>query len=540
MSRIILNLLKMKSSINLFAILFAIFFISSCGDGDKNISEIELIPVKNGNEFQYIDREGKIVINPQFSVATIFRDGLALVKTSGSEPKWGFITEEGKFAINANYKSATVFSDGLAWVVAENAPPTLINTKGEAKFTLQDAETVRNFKEGLAAFSVIDSSGVKWGFVDNTGKVKINPQFLNTGSFSNGKCAVENSEEKWGYIDKDGKIIINYQFDNAKKFIDGKAIVVLDQKAGLIDEQGKYIINPQFSTMANDGDRFLIEQNEKWGWCDSEGKITINPQFSDALPFLGNDFAAVKSGKSWGYIDIEGKSVINPQFDIAFPYNGKLALVLSGGKIGFIDGEGKYIINPQFDAVSDDMIPYMLGVNSEFESVETDFFNITPIVNMINVNKPKGLTLSSNLSDVISTLKITESEFDRYRTEHMVIRDEKVTRDVSYNFYVMAEAYLNVRDGWNTKTVFNPNAIVQGFAYVFDLEGKALGREKEVMEAIEKSFTGFKKDDQQSTDESKIYTNNNQLIRLFLSGNRITVVIANNIQNTSQEEETGD
>lgn len=137
----------MKSRINLFAILFAIFFISSCNDDGKKNSEIKLIPVRNGNEFQYIDREGKIVINPQFSVATIFRDGLALVKTSGSEPKWGFITEEGKFAINANYKSATVFSDGLAWVVSDNAAPTLINTKGEAKFTLQDAETVENFKK---------------------------------------------------------------------------------------------------------------------------------------------------------------------------------------------------------------------------------------------------------------------------------------------------------------------------------------------------------------------------------------------------------
>ncbi|MBK9317499.1 MAG: WG repeat-containing protein [Bacteroidetes bacterium] len=78
----------MKRTIQLFAIYLLISFISSCGGG-KSVSEIKLIPVKSGEDFQYIDKQGKIVINPQFSEATIFRNGLALIKTSGNEPKWG-------------------------------------------------------------------------------------------------------------------------------------------------------------------------------------------------------------------------------------------------------------------------------------------------------------------------------------------------------------------------------------------------------------------------------------------------------------------
>jgi hypothetical protein len=64
----------MKYKLYLFSILFATFFIVSCNDGNKVISEIKLIPVKNGNDYQFIDKEGKIAINPQFSEATIFRD----------------------------------------------------------------------------------------------------------------------------------------------------------------------------------------------------------------------------------------------------------------------------------------------------------------------------------------------------------------------------------------------------------------------------------------------------------------------------------
>jgi hypothetical protein len=354
------------------AILIAMSFSSCNFFGSGGISELKLIPVKSGKEFQYIDKEGKIVINPQFNEATVFRNGLALVQSSGNEPKWGFITDDGKYAITATYKDATVFSDDLAWVVSENAAPTAINAKGEVKITLTDAQSVRIFKEGLAAYSVMDSIGVKWGFVDKEGKVKINPQFSNTGNFSNGKSAVSNKEGKWGFIDKEGKIVINNQFDGAGEFVKGKAVVNSGGKSGVIDENGKYLINPQFSNMMVDNDMFLFEQDGKWGWCDSEGKIIINAQFKDAYPFNNNDLAAVRSGESFGYIDKTGKIVINPQFDHAIPFNGKLALVISNSKIGFIDKDGKYVLNPQFDDVSLDLVTYMLNGSSRYESVETD------------------------------------------------------------------------------------------------------------------------------------------------------------------------
>lgn len=531
----------MKNTLQFFAIFIAITFLSSCGGGGKSISEVKLIPVKSGNDFQYIDKEGKIIINPQFSEATIFRNGLALVRTSGDIPKWGYISEDGKFAITASYKAATVFSDDLAWVVSEFAPPTAINNKGEIKATLQDAETVKIFKEGLSAFSIIDSNGVKWGFVDKEGKVKINPQFSNTGYFSNGRCAVANSDEKWGYIDMDGKLLINYQFEKAKEFVDGKAIVVSGGKTGLIDEGGKYQINPQFADMVDDRGKYLIEQDGKWGWCDKGGKIIINPQFAQAFPFMGNDLSAVQSGKSWGYIDVEGKIVVNPQFDMALPFNEKIALVVNSKKIGFIDASGKYVINPQFEDISEDFVMYMLNGSSKFESVETDFFNITSIVNSVNVNKPEGLLLSSKLSDVVTKLKVTESQFSEYSTEHLVVNNEKITNDASVSFYVFANPFKEIPDGWYTKKVFNLDATVQGYAYAISLSGKGRGKEKDVKDAIEKSFTGYKKDATESSEAMTVFKNEKQTIKSYLSNSsQIIIVITSNQNETAQNEQYGD
>lgn len=505
-----------------------ILFLAACKNG---VDEIKFFPVKSGKDFEYIDREGKIIINPQFSEASVFRNGLALVQTSVENPKWGFIGEDGKYVINAAYKSATVFSDDLAWVISENAAPTAIDNKGAVKITLQDAESVKIFKEGLAAYSVIDSTGVKWGFVNKEGKVTINPQFTYVGNFNNGNCAVANKEGKWGYIDKKGTLTINYQFDRAKEFANGKAVVFLSGKAGVIDEKGKYTINPQFSDMRNDGEAFLVEQDGKWGWSDRDGKIIINPQFSAAHPFLGFSLAAVQSGENWGFIDKEGKIAINPQFDMAFPFNGNLAMVVSAHKAGFIDKTGKYIINPQFEDISRDLLAYLLDGSSIYESVQTDFFNLNGIVSKINTATPEGLSFSDPISQILTKLKKTENDLNSSSSEHLFISNKKITNDATYNFYVIANAFtMEDRNGFLSKTL-NATSKANGFAYTINLSGKGNGKEKEVKEAIEKTFSGYTKDESLSNEVFHTYKNDKQAILTNISGNQIIIIIVSYTNN---------
>lgn len=514
---------------NRFTLLYAsliICMISSCSGGGNGRSEIKLIPVKSGKNYQYIDREGTIVINPQFKEATVFSDGMALIKTSGDEPKFAYIKEDGKISLS-NYKEATIFSEGLAWVVSENAAPVAINTKGEIKATLQDAQKVRIFSEGLSAFSIIKENEQKWGFVDKEGMIKINPQFSIAGDFSNGRCAVKNEDGEYGYIDKKGKIIIKHQFTKAGPFFNGKAIVYSDSKAGLINEAGKYVVNPQFEEMGDDGDKYLIKQDDKWGWCNDEGTIIINPQFEKALFFNGSNLAPVKMGKRWGYINTEGKTEVNPQFDYALPYNGDIAAVLSGSKIGFIDKEGKFSINPQFDRLSPDFIEYLVSKEErEYNQVETDYFNIESIANRINVKSPEGFSINqSKISDIQSKLNLTERNFNKYSRYHQVINGEKITNDASFNMSVKADAYQEVEDGWYIKKVFNPSAQIWSYSYSIKLSRKRRGKEELVKKAIEKSFTDLKKDEEQSTKEKNVYTNGKKRVTSYIKNSRIIIAI---------------
>ncbi len=516
---------KLKQTSRLmFISIIAVAFMTSCNSGSKDIEVVKLIPVKMGEEFQYIDGEGKIVINPQFSEATVFRNGLALVQTSGDKPQWGFIGEDGKFVINANYVRATVFSDGLAWVVSENAAPSCIDTKGELKFSLQNAEEVNIYSDGLAGFKEINDTGEeKWGFVDKAGKVKITAQFSDIGSFIDGKCAVSNADGKWGYIDKEGKLVINYQFDRAWAFSNGFAVVKTGEKAGLIDVAGKYKINPQFSNMISDGDLLLVEQDGKWGWTDKEGKIIINPQFSEALPFRNANLAAVATEKNWGFIDKKGKIVINPQFDRALPFNGKLAVVESSNKIGLIDNEGKYVTNPQFDDISLDVGNYVLTGGSSYISIQTDFFNVGAITSRLKIDNLEGLTFNSAMSEALTKFKKTQEDFSKYSQQHILISKEKITDDATLDFYILGKAWVN--SGYYDYT-FNANATPLGFFYKVNLSGKGNGKVDAVKSAIETSLKGYSKDAAMSKKfGGSAYKNAKQYVFLSASSGDVYITI---------------
>jgi hypothetical protein len=514
--------------------------LSSCLGTDNNIGEVDLIPVSNGKEYQYIDREGKITINPQFSEATVFRNDLALVRTSGDYSKraWGYIDEEGKYAINANYKDATVFSEKISWVVEKNGAPTALNTKGDTLFVLKQAERVRIFKEGLAAFNVEDEDGeIDWGFVDASGIVKINPQFSYVNNFSEGMSAFRNEDGEWGYINREGMIVINPQFDSAGDFVEDRAVVTLDDQYGIIDKDGKFLVNPQFDMAKPDGDNYLVKEGDKWGWCDSEGKMIINPQFDDAFPFGGKDYAPVKSAGEYGFVDIEGKFVINPQFKGAVPFNGDLAMVSSAGKIGLIDEEGKYVVNPQFESASRDYVNFITYGSSTYESVDSDYFDIEALNSAISFDSPAGIPLYSTFAEIADS---SGSTFRKNYNSHEIIDNKKINKKASYSLYARGNAFKTVEvkkgSGYysyiSREKVFDEEAKPSKFIYSFSVTDYELIldvlRKKIVREGYEKVANPDGPDRAYEGGEIEVYRGKNKELQIYMAeGNAYLEIIPN-------------
>jgi hypothetical protein len=255
----------------------------------------------------------------------------------------------------------------------------------------------------------------KWGYIDNTGAIKIAPRFDAAADFSEGLALVgvgitEDNIGKWGYIDTSGTVVIEPRFDLAGDFSEGLAAVGIGlQESGLIgpngyiDTSGAVVIPLQYEEASSfseglglvrdaDGSRYFI---------DTTGATVLGP-YDEARPFseglagveVGGKRGFIAKNGDWvavaelatgeagagvnvfsgfseglaavetsavppliGYVDTTGAWVIEPRFRYAGRFSGGLpASVMVGAsprKYGYIDTTGAWIIQPQFDGASE-------------------------------------------------------------------------------------------------------------------------------------------------------------------------------------------
>ena len=69
----------------------------------------------------------------------------------------------------------------------------------------------------------------------------IQPQWQGVGRFTNGLAPVHVGGGKYGYIDRTGAIVIEPLFNKASEFVQGLAVVTIFYERGRIDEKGIWI-----------------------------------------------------------------------------------------------------------------------------------------------------------------------------------------------------------------------------------------------------------------------------------------------------------
>jgi WG containing repeat len=149
---------------------------SDGSSGDQK-ARTDLTPVQQNGKWGYADKDGHVVIRPQFSLAHGFSGGLALVWTGGvplTDPvvtsfvRMGYIDQKGHWVIQSRFKNYFYY----------------------------------DFSEGLVSFRQ-QSKG--WGYMNAKGKVVVRPRFQWAGSFANGIAPVL-LDDRCAHIDKGGEI----------------------------------------------------------------------------------------------------------------------------------------------------------------------------------------------------------------------------------------------------------------------------------------------------------------------------------------------
>lgn len=448
---------------NKLAIIVTIFcalLLAACSSSSKQQkAPMKLFPFSNGEKFGYADMEGKVVVQPQFEHAYMFRDGIALVRVgAGEKPaRYGYVKEDGTMLTEPIYVEATQFNEGLAWVVKEDGCPMAIDTKGKVQIEAKEAHYVRCFSEGLAAFSVEEKPHqYLWGFMNTSGKVVIKPQFKEVGDFFEGLAAVK-TDFGWDYIDTKGKVVLR-NIPNRYPNVHNDRILKEDEEMGLVglyDKKGKQVVPCEYTVIIPDGDLFYFNDDEQnHGWMDKNGKVvlTVDPDML-MKPFGGTELAAFQKDNKWGYINRKGKIVITVQFDDAFPFSGGHAVVKKDNHIGIINEKGEFVVNPTFDhatryhSAMEDYDAVIEDYPSESSYVETRYIDPELLANTQITNKGVGpIKIDMKLSDIPKSVN--------YLYDSLVVErydgDAEILADIS--FYLKGRLIFGARS-WDGKVI---------------------------------------------------------------------------------------
>lgn len=173
------------------------------------------VAIKKGEKYGFYNSLGDYIFG-EYVAASNFAYGKAAV--SEKEGEWYFVDTSGKKVSDTKYQEVNLNLDG------SYLKNDVMFAKSDGKYKLYDKEGKRvgSFEcddvdviteDGIVAFKKND----KWGFVDTTGKVIVEPQFDSAKSFSNGLAAVCQGE-RWGFADQEGNIVIDCQFFDADYF----------------------------------------------------------------------------------------------------------------------------------------------------------------------------------------------------------------------------------------------------------------------------------------------------------------------------------
>jgi hypothetical protein len=230
-----------KFALQLILALIAILILQNCrtrvtGEMESGTGSF-LFGISKNKKCGFIDGNGKVVVEPQFDRAGEFSEGLAPVciglceyaATDDGTPsptekgriyrgKWGFIDTQGKMVINPRFSMAEEFQKGLAPVTVEQL--AIVGFKpNQRKFgyidktgnfvipqQFQSAEKFDKF--GLAIACVGDGESSRCGFINTSGKFAITPQFWRVEEFKNGLAKVfEGENVTASLIDRSGHVV---------------------------------------------------------------------------------------------------------------------------------------------------------------------------------------------------------------------------------------------------------------------------------------------------------------------------------------------
>jgi len=281
----------------------------------------------------FLDKHGKIVIEPKYTSTDRFREGKTwVIYPSGKHYGLSYIDLTGKeiYKIPIHYYEKD-------YLIKDSDIDFLCNhdTKEDVLWWIQrpmDFSTL-NFNFSRFIEKEIKASKFiyhfkyqgKYGIIDTNMVLKvpvslddIDPEYKYSGQ---GMERVQ-YRGKYGYISPfTGELIVPFEYTDTRKPTNGL---------------------------------FWVKKNGKWGAIDKTGKLHIQHLYDEATGFTAENRSAVAINGKFGHIDKSGKVRTPLKYDFASYYNHGISMIRIHDKYGYMDTTGHFIT----EIIYDEALPF--------------------------------------------------------------------------------------------------------------------------------------------------------------------------------------
>ncbi|WP_341876991.1 WG repeat-containing protein [Defluviitalea saccharophila] len=215
---------------------------------NNNRAPFSIVDEENGWKYGYIDREGNVVIPPQYRYARSFEEGKAVVeKMDGG---YSIIDTEGNIISDLNYAFVGGIGEGLlSFQETLGERYGYIDFSGNIIIPVQ-FDTAEEFQDGRAVVSIQQDSDFHYGLIDRNGKYIISPQYnyiriLGENRIGLGLPVDENnsvwSDSKYAIGDLDGNILTDFIYYDLTDYNKGYASANDGLMTFFINREGKKV-----------------------------------------------------------------------------------------------------------------------------------------------------------------------------------------------------------------------------------------------------------------------------------------------------------
>ena len=420
-----MRLFQLNKKFQIISFSMLLIFLGSCSSSDTSSSDsVTHAPVKFKGDKRYSLlnlKTGEAIFQDEYDdKPSVVNEGVFYTKNSDGEYEYHRLDElSGEDAEKSMisfpggpYLAGGIFNEGIAIVVEKNERPKAIDENGEVVFQIdadQNLKVIGNMcVSGRIQYT--DSKSLM-GFLNKKGEIIIPAQFTWVSPFRNGMAKgirLVGDKREIVVINKDGEVNLNFDKDGyIGDSYDGDFIAkVKDDKYGIINTEKEEVItfDKKIDNVWTTNGHLFFERDNKFGVLSDKGDKIIRPRY-EHFTFLNakNSKFIAQRDDEFEILDGEGNTLFSDDGE-AFGLNNDNYLIRNGEYADLYNSENEELTDDKF-IFNDNKLIALLNSNNYLdyqEFIESDYFDFSPIVDVINNNLTKGELFDLKLGQSIS------------------------------------------------------------------------------------------------------------------------------------------